>query len=96
MIDELSVYQARINMSRKLADRILREMPNHDIDVVILFQILVEPVRLRLLKNLEFCSERFIKNRYIGRTFIVQTERQKSVRQKLNPVVQNSGIETSY
>ena len=91
VIDGVSVYQARINMGRKLADRILREMPNHDIDVVIPIPDTSRTSALEVAQKLGVLfREGFIKNRYIGRTFIMpgQTERQKSVRQKLNPVVQ--------
>jgi amidophosphoribosyltransferase len=89
MIEDVSVYKARLRMGEKLGEKILREMPDHDIDSVIpipdtsrtvagpLAQILGVPVR-----------EGFVKNRYIGRTFIMpgQSERVKSVRRKLNPV----------
>jgi len=91
VIDGVSVYQARINMGRKLADKILREMPNHDIDVVIPIPDTSRTSALEVAQKLGVLfREGFIKNRYIGRTFIMpgQTERQKSVRQKLNPVVQ--------
>ncbi len=89
MIEDVSVYKARLRMGEKLGEKILREMPNHDIDAVIpipdtsrtaagpLAQILGVPVR-----------EGFVKNRYVGRTFIMpgQSERVKSVRRKLNPI----------
>ena len=89
MIEDVSVYKARLRMGEKLGEKILREMPDHDIDAVIpipdtsrtaagpLAQILGVPVR-----------EGFVKNRYIGRTFIMpgQSERVKSVRRKLNPI----------
>ncbi len=91
VIDGVSVYQARINMGRKLADKILKEMPNHDIDVVIPIPDTSRTSALEVAQKLGVLfREGFIKNRYIGRTFIMpgQTERQKSVRQKLNPVVQ--------
>ena len=58
MIDGVSVYQARINMGRKLADRILREMPNHDIDVVIPIPDTSRTSALEVAQKLEFCSER--------------------------------------
>ena len=78
-------------MGRKLADKILKEMPNHDIDVVIPIPDTSRTSALEVAQKLGVLfREGFIKNRYIGRTFIMpgQTERQKSVRQKLNPVVQ--------
>ena len=91
MIEDVSVYKARLRMGEKLGEKILREMPDHDIDAVIpipdtsrtaagpLAQILGVPVR-----------EGFVKNRYIGRTFIMpgQATRKKSVRQKLNTIHQ--------
>ena len=91
VIDGVSVYKARINMGRKLADKILKEMPYHDIDVVIPIPDTSRTSALEVAQKLGVLfREGFIKNRYIGRTFIMpgQTERQKSVRQKLNPVVQ--------
>ena len=78
-------------MGRKLADKILKEMPYHDIDVVIPIPDTSRTSALEVAQKLGVLfREGFIKNRYIGRTFIMpgQTERQKSVRQKLNPVVQ--------
>jgi amidophosphoribosyltransferase len=78
-------------MGRKLANKILKEMPNHDIDVVIPIPDTSRTSALEVAQKLGVLfREGFIKNRYIGRTFIMpgQTERQKSVRQKLNPVVQ--------
>jgi Glutamine phosphoribosylpyrophosphate amidotransferase len=76
-------------MGRKLADKILKEMPNYDIDVVIPIPDTSRTAALEVAQKLGVLfREGFIKNRYIGRTFIMpgQTERQKSVRQKLNPV----------
>ena len=74
-----------------ITDKILKEMPNHDIDVVIPIPDTSRTSALEVAQKLGVLfREGFIKNRYIGRTFIMpgQTERQKSVRQKLNPVVQ--------
>ncbi len=89
LIDNISVYKCRLRMGEKLADKILRERPQHDIDVVIPIpdtsrvsaQALAESLGVKL-------REGFMKNRYIGRTFIMpgQKERKKSVRQKLNAV----------
>lgn len=89
MMNDISVHKSRLRMGTKLAEKIKREWPDHDIDVVIpipdtsrvpaseLAQVLGVPYR-----------EGYIKNRYIGRTFIMpgQAQRKKSVRQKLNPV----------
>ena len=88
MIDDISVYKCRLRQGEKLAEKILREMPDHDIDVVIPIpdtsRIAAQSIAERL--NLKL-REGFMKNRYIGRTFIMpgQTQRKKSVRQKLNP-----------
>ncbi len=89
VIDNIYVYKARLRMGIKLAEKILREWPEHDIDVVIPIpdtsRVAGAEVAARLGVNYR---EGFIKNRYIGRTFIMpgQAQRQKSVRQKLNPV----------
>ena len=89
IMDNISVYKCRLRMGEKLADKILREKPDHDIDVVIPIpdtsrvssQALAERLGVKI-------REGFMKNRYIGRTFIMpgQKERKKSVRQKLNAV----------
>lgn len=89
LMDNISVYKCRLRMGEKLAEKLLRTRPNHDIDVVIPIpdtsrvsaQALAEKLGVKL-------REGFMKNRYIGRTFIMpgQTERKKSVRQKLNAV----------
>ena len=72
-----------------LAEKILRERPQHDIDVVIPIPDTSRTAALQLANNLGVkYREGFIKNRYIGRTFIMpgQQERKKSVRQKLNAI----------
>ncbi|AAU91384.1 amidophosphoribosyltransferase [Methylococcus capsulatus] len=89
IIDDISVYKARLRMGDKLADKILRERPEHDIDVVIPIPDTSRTSALQLANRLGVkYSEGFIKNRYIGRTFIMpgQTLRKKSVRQKLNAI----------
>ena len=76
-------------MGEVLAARILREWPKHDIDVVIPIPDTSRTAALPLAYHLGVkYREGFIKNRYIGRTFIMsgQSERKKSVRQKLNPI----------
>ncbi|MCB1668534.1 MAG: amidophosphoribosyltransferase [Porticoccaceae bacterium] len=89
IIDDISVYKCRLRMGEKLADKIVREHPDHDIDVVIPIpdtsRVASQAIAEKL--GLKF-REGFMKNRYIGRTFIMpgQTQRKKSVRQKLNPV----------
>lgn len=89
IIDDVSVYKARLRMGDKLADKILREWPDHDIDVVIPIPDTSRTAALQLANRLDVnYREGFIKNRYIGRTFIMpgQKQRKKSVRQKLNPI----------
>ncbi|NCO03992.1 MAG: amidophosphoribosyltransferase [Alphaproteobacteria bacterium] len=89
MMEGSSVYKARVRMGEYLADKILREMPNHDIDVVIPIPESSRPSAMELAVRLGVkFREGFIKNRYIGRTFIMpgQTQREKSVKQKLNPI----------
>jgi amidophosphoribosyltransferase len=89
IIDDVSVYKARLRMGDKLADKILREWPDHDIDVVIPIPDTSRTAAMQLANRLGVkYREGFIKNRYIGRTFIMpgQKQRKKSVRQKLNPI----------
>ncbi len=91
IMDEVSVYKSRLRMGEKLADRILARYPNnaHDIDVVIPIPDTGRTAALPLAYQLGVkFREGFVKNRYIGRTFIMpgQTQRQNSVRQKLNPI----------
>lgn len=89
IIDEVSVYKARLRMGERLTDKILRVFPDHDIDVVIPIPDTSRTAALPLAYRLGVkYREGFIKNRYIGRTFIMpgQTERRKSVRQKLNAI----------
>jgi amidophosphoribosyltransferase len=88
-IDDISVYKARMRMGDKLADKILRERPEHDIDVVIPIPDTSRTAALQLANRIGVkYREGFIKNRYIGRTFIMpgQLLREKSVRQKLNAI----------
>jgi len=88
-IDNISVYRARMRMGDRLADRILRERPAHEIDVVIPIPDTSRTSALQLAQRLGLkYREGFIKNRYIGRTFIMpgQDEREKSVRRKLNAI----------
>jgi amidophosphoribosyltransferase len=89
VIDGTSVYEARLNMGGALAEKI-RGMPEaSDVDVVIPIPDSSRPSALELANRLGIkYREGFVKNRYIGRTFIMpgQAMRKKSVRQKLNPV----------
>ncbi|HWY25905.1 MAG TPA: amidophosphoribosyltransferase [Nevskia sp.] len=89
VMDDIYVYKARLRMGEKLADKIKREWPDHDIDVVIPIPDTsrVAGVELAIRLGVKY-REGFVKNRYIGRTFIMpgQAQRKKSVRQKLNPI----------
>lgn len=87
VMDGTSVYEARLKMGEKLADKIRRDYSHLEIDVVIPIPDTSRPVALQLAMHLNLpYREGFIKNRYIGRTFIMpgQAVRKKSVRQKLN------------
>ncbi len=89
ILDGSSVYKARLRMGEYLANKIKRERPDHDIDVVIPIPESSRPCAMELANTLGLkLREGFVKNRYIGRTFIMpgQEEREKSVRQKLNPI----------
>ncbi|MEW8155441.1 MAG: amidophosphoribosyltransferase, partial [Candidatus Thiodiazotropha endolucinida] len=89
IIDNVFVHKARSRMGKKLARKIMREWPDHDIDVVIPIPDTSRTAALTLANELKLrYTEGFIKNRYIGRTFIMpgQTVRKKSVRQKLNAI----------
>lgn len=89
IMDGISVYKARLRMGEKLAEKIRRVWPDHDIDVVIPIPDTSRTSALQLANILGVkYREGFIKNRYIGRTFIMpgQSERKKSVRQKLNAI----------
>ena len=89
IIDRISVYKARLRMGERLADKILRERPNHDIDVVIPIPDSSRTSALEVAHRLGVkYREGFIKNRYIGRTFIMpgQEMRRQSVRRKLNAI----------
>ncbi|MES1935556.1 amidophosphoribosyltransferase [Salinisphaera hydrothermalis] len=89
VIDDVYVYKARLRMGTYLADKIQREWPDHDIDVVIPIPSTSRTAAVELASQLDVkYREGFIKNRYIGRTFIMpgQQQRVKSVRKKLNPI----------
>ncbi|RDE24476.1 amidophosphoribosyltransferase [Motiliproteus coralliicola] len=89
IIDGISVYKARMRQGELLAEKALRERPDHDIDVVIPIPETSRVAALEMARRLgvDF-REGFIKNRYIGRTFIMpgQKQREKTVRQKLTPI----------
>jgi amidophosphoribosyltransferase len=92
VMDGTSVYESRLRMGEQLAKKIRGIPEARDIDVVIPIPDSSRPSALELANNLGLkYREGFVKNRYIGRTFIMpgQALRKKSVRQKLNP----TGIE---
>ncbi len=89
LIDGASVYEARLNMGEKLAEKIRRQYSHLKIDVVIPIPDSSRPSALQLALGLGVSyREGFVKNRYIGRTFIMpgHAVRRRSVRQKLNPI----------
>ncbi len=89
VMDGISVYAARLRMGETLAEKVRNELPLGDIDVVMPIPDSSRPaaMQMALRLGLEY-REGFIKNRYVGRTFIMpgQGVRKKSVRQKLNPI----------
>jgi amidophosphoribosyltransferase len=89
LIDGASVYETRLNMGEKLAEKIRRQHGNLKVDVVIPIPDSSRASALQLAAGLGVpYREGFVKNRYIGRTFIMpgQAVRRRSVRQKLNPM----------
>ena len=89
VIDNLSVYKARLRMGEELAGKIVRQWPDNDIDVVIPIPDTSRTAASQVAYNLGVkYREGFIKNRYVGRTFIMpgQEERDNSVRRKLNAI----------
>ena len=89
MMDEVSVHKARMRMGQKLGEKILRLRPDHDIDTVIPIPDTSRDAALEISNVLGVkYREGFIKNRYVGRTFIMpgQEVRKKSVRQKLSAI----------
>ncbi|ULJ70079.1 amidophosphoribosyltransferase [Wielerella bovis] len=89
VIDGVSVYQARADMGVTLAEKVKRAISLDEIDVVMPIPDTSRPSAMELAHHLNKpYREGLIKNRYIGRTFIMpgQATRKKSVRQKLNPI----------
>ncbi|HCF74608.1 MAG: amidophosphoribosyltransferase [Proteobacteria bacterium] len=89
IIDDVAVHKSRLRMGEKLGQRLLRQWPEHDIDTVVPIPDTSRTSALQLANVLGVkYREGFIKNRYIGRTFIMpgQAERRRSVRQKLNAI----------
>jgi amidophosphoribosyltransferase len=89
VMDGVSVYQARLNLGETLAQRLISTMPPSEIDVVIPIPESSRPSAMQLAQKIgKPYREGFVKNRYVGRTFIMpgQSVRKKSVRQKLNAI----------
>ncbi|MGD8341902.1 MAG: amidophosphoribosyltransferase [Gammaproteobacteria bacterium] len=89
ILNNVSVYKSRLRMGDTLAEKILRLRPDHDIDVVIPIPDTSRTAAMQVAHGLGLkYREGFIKNRYIGRTFIMpeQSARQASVRRKLNAI----------
>ena len=89
VMDGISVYQARLNLGQTLAKRVVSNVPPNEIDVVIPIPESSRPSAAQLAQLLGLpYREGFVKNRYVGRTFIMpgQAVRKKSVRQKLNAI----------
>ena len=87
LLDGASVYAARLRMGEHLADRVARELRLGEVDVVMPIPDTSRPAAMQLARKLDLeYREGFLKNRYVGRTFIMpgQAVRRKSVRQKLN------------
>ena len=91
LMDGMSVYETRVKMGEFLADKIKHTLPQLKIDAVIPIPDSSRPSAMELAARLDIpYREGFVKNRYIGRTFIMpgQATRKKSVRQKLNAIAQ--------
>ncbi len=89
VLDGISVYHARLNLGETLAQRVISTLPPSEIDVVIPIPESSRPSAMQLAQKLgKPYREGFVKNRYVGRTFIMpgQAVRKKSVRQKLNAI----------
>ncbi|TDS83474.1 amidophosphoribosyltransferase [Comamonas sp. JUb58] len=89
VLDGMSVYQARLNLGETLAKRVISMVPPNEIDAVIPIPESSRPSAMQLAQLLgKPYREGFVKNRYVGRTFIMpgQGARKKSVRQKLNAI----------
>ncbi|HEY4009537.1 MAG TPA: amidophosphoribosyltransferase [Acidobacteriaceae bacterium] len=91
VLDGASVYQCRINMGIKLAEKIRRDWADIPLDVVVPIPSTSRTAALEIATRLNLpYREGFVRNRYVGRTFIMpgQAQRQSSIRRKLNPIPQ--------
>jgi amidophosphoribosyltransferase len=91
MMDGVSIYESRLSMGEFLAEKVKKHIPVDEIDVVIPIPDSSRPSAMQLAEKLNLpYREGFVKNRYVGRTFIMpgQSMRKKSVRQKLNTIGQ--------
>ena len=91
IIDGISVYESRVKMGEALAAKMKRTLPHVKVDVVIPIPDSSRPSAMEMAARLDLpYREAFVKNRYIGRTFIMpgQATRRRSVRQKLNTIPQ--------
>lgn len=91
VLDGASVYQCRINMGAKLAEKIRRDWADVPIDVVIPIPSTSRTAAIEIANRLNLpYREGFVRNRYVGRTFIMpgQAQRKQSIRRKLNPIPQ--------
>lgn len=89
VLDKISVYKTRLTMGEMLAKKIQQDYADLEIDVVMPIPDTSRPTAIQVAKYLDLkFREGFVKNRYIGRTFIMpgQSQRKKSVQQKLNPI----------
>lgn len=89
IIDGIAVHRTHMNMGASLATQVKQRWPRHDIDVIIAVPDTSRAAAVEMGRVLKLpYREGFIKNRYIGRTFIMpgQAQRKQSVRQKLNPI----------
>ncbi|TLU64215.1 amidophosphoribosyltransferase [Thalassotalea litorea] len=88
-IDKMSVYASRVEMGTALGNKISKEWDDVDIDVVIPIPETSNDIALQIAQHLDVpYRQGFVKNRYVGRTFIMpgQAERKKSVKRKLNAI----------
>src|SRR3546814_9291728 len=91
VIDDIYVYKARLRMGVKLAEKVLRDWPDHDIDVVIPIPDTSRVAGAELAARLGVhYREGFIKNRYIGRTFIMPGQRSEENTSELQSLIRNT------